>query len=156
MLNKIGVIVNIVGVIVNAIIAFGVFRILYIANQEKISQYKGLKDLSGYITITNTLLNTKTAFIIAIRNKGFANQNITHIKDDKGNIIYLFLKPENTNQLGKIIPPGQIISFVLYIDQIKAIENSAGLFVSDIYGAQKKIISKKDIQKALDLYKKSQ
>ena len=139
---------NIVGSIANIIIAVCALFLSYIANQEQISRWRGIKNIYGNIFYSKDgPLYKEPAFMIAIQNKGLTPQNITMIQDDKNNNLHFFL--HKNGQPTFMLDPGMGIPVFIKIKPgvLKILKNAKGLFLLNTIGKKKKIISKKIFKK---------
>ena len=127
----------------------------FIANREHLSSWRGIKNLSGFIYFQkDDPFYGKSGFIISIKNNGLTPQDIAFIQNDKKEQIDLFIDTENNLEL--TLKPGGTTGLFLIItpDVLRKLKNADSLILFNNMGKTKKIISKKEIQKALESYKK--
>ena len=114
-----------------------------------------LKNITGYIDFNeDSFFNGKPSFIISIKNKGITTQKITSIQNDKGHRIHYFYNKDKEAWIALESHNKKSVLLDITPSVLKKLKNTNGLFVLNNIRNKKKIISKKDIQKALELYKK--
>ena len=135
---------------------FLTFLGLVIANQKNISNIKGIKNLSGSIDFTkNHPFHKQPGFMISIQNKGLTPQKITYIQNNKKDIIHLFIDKENNLEF-ILSPKANVVAFLdITPSMLMKLEKADSLILLNNIGRTKKIISKNDIQRVLELYKNS-
>ncbi len=150
--------ISTVGIVVNTIIAICAIWLLYIANSEQRSWRKGIKNLSGSIAFyKDHPIYGKSGFMIAIQNTGETPQNIAFIQNDKKEHIHLFINHKNKPHF--ILKPKEPVVFFLDIKKtgmLMKLEKADSLILFNNMGETNKIIKKRAIQRALELYKSSQ
>ena len=126
----------------------------FMANQEQISLRRGIKNFSGFIDFQDNPFKYGIGFVIVIQNKGLTTQDISFIKTDKKETIYLFHSHGNP----AIFTVAPRTSKAFFLDPtpplLKKLEKANSLILFNSNRDKKKIISKKDIQKVLKLYRK--
>ena len=140
----------------NTLIALFALVLSGMVNREHLSSWRGIKNLYGFIHFQkDDPFYKKTGFIITIKNKGLTPQNITFIQNDRKEHIDSFIAPENKNEF--TLNPRATTGLFLIItpDILRKLESADSLILFNNMGKSKKIISRKDIQKALESYKKA-
>lgn len=145
--------INATGIIVNSITAVCAVWLSYIASQEQISRWRGIKTIDGSIAFSkDDPIHKKAGFMIFIQNNGATPKDIAFIKTDKNEIIHWFF----VGQSAFTLSAGKTIYVFLDIKpHLKKLEQADSLILVNSIGDKKKIISKKDILKVLELYKSS-
>ena len=116
-----------------------------------------LKYFVGYIKFYgNNPFSGKPSFIITIKNKGVTTQKLYSIQTDKGEYIHPFYSRKGESReswfaLDSYNKESIFLDITPYL--LKKLKNTNGLFLLNNVKDKKKIISKKDIQKALKSYK---
>ena len=148
--------INAIGTIVNSVTAVCAVVLSCIASQEQISLWRGINNLSGFIYFhKEDPFYREPGFLVAIQNKGLTPQNITFIRSDKEDYIYSFIGPKD--KPGFTLKKRATTGFFLVItpDILRKLESADSLILFNNIGKNKEIISKKDIQRVLESYKKS-
>ena len=110
---------NLLEQIANIILPFGILCISYITGKEQIDMLRGLKNIDCKLVLLKNpqevFKTQKPIFLVTVMNKGFASQNMSMIMNDKKEVIYPFLKKENT-QIGRMLKRGESVGFPLNIN----------------------------------------
>ena len=145
--------INAIGTIAQVIIAFCALFLAYIASQEQISIWKGIKNFCVTIHFISRPPKEPTkrtpAFLVIIFNKGLTSQSFNFILTDTEKLILLGNIDEHK------MAPGHSWNFFLDINPyiLETLEESKALFLVNHFNKKKKFASKKDIQKLLKEYK---
>lgn len=162
------VLIELGGVIVQAVFTCLTFWLLYVISYKERRNRKGIKNLKGEVHFsTESFLGPMFAFLVI--NQGLASQHVCYIVTNKKKKLYFRHEVKRNGGIDKIvdiyggkeIKSGKTQTFFVGINSytLGALKEANALFLLDGFGKKKKIILKKDIQKALkeyDDYKKEQ